>query len=238
MRIAIMQPYFFPYLGYFQLIRSADIFICLDDVAFIKKGWIHRNRLYFNGEIHWFSVPLHHASQFRSIRETFVCDHEFSQWKRKLLASVSAFYRKQAYFKEGLELLEAVLSTPYHSIADMATASLQTCCIALGISTPLKYSSDICGNIELRREARLVDICLLNGADTYINAAGGEALYTRSMFAPHGIRLEFLHPTLLPYTGQKRPFIPGLSVLDAIMCCGSQFVREELLGTYDIVEAA
>lgn len=237
MRIAIMQPYFFPYLGYFQLISAVDLFLVLDDVSFIKKGWIHRNRMCFNGKIHLFSVPLEDASQFRTIKETRISVQEFPRWKRKFLASLSVFYGKQPFFAEGMALAEQTLSQPGDSIADFAVTSLGVCCRALGITTPLR-SASAAGGTELRREARLIDLCRRYNAGVYLNAPGGETLYTRAMFAPHGIRLEFLHPMLSCYPVKGRAWIAGLSVLDAVMCCGCQYVRDHLLGGYDIVEAA
>lgn len=238
MRIAVMQPYFFPYPGYFQLIKAADHFIFLDNVSFIKKGWIHRNRLCFNKEIHWFSVPLENASQFKSINETFISVPEFAQWKRKFFASLIAFYKKQAFFNEGMEIVETVFSSPFHSIAELAVISLRAICQVLNISTNLQCSSSIQGLDNFKGEERLIEICRRYKADAYINAPGGRSLYSKSMFAPHGIRLEFLAPSLPKYPVKGRDCIPGLSVLDALMCCGRSYTSEKLLCGYDIVEAA
>ena len=188
MRIAIMQPYFFPYLGYFQLISAVDLFLALDDVSFIKKGWIHRNRLCFNGKTQWFTVPLQDASQFRAINETRVCSQEFPRWKHKFLASLAAFYKKQPFFADGMNLVEEALSQPGESIAELAVASLRVCCRLLDIATPLRIASEAGGDPGLRREARLIELCRRHNADVYLNPPGGEALYTRDMFAPQGIR--------------------------------------------------
>lgn len=237
-KIAIMQPYFFPYIGYFQLVNAVDVFVSLDNVSFIKKGWIHRNRLCFNGAAHWCSVPIDHASQFKTIRETLINEEEFILWKNKLYASIFSFYKKESHYDEGMNILESVLAHPGSSIADLAFASVRACCDALGISTHLEESSVLYDKIGSRKEARLIEICRQRGANMYINAPGGQSLYSADMFAPYGIRLAFLHPTLIPYAAKRRPFTPGLSVLDAIMCCGSAFVRDSLLNTYDIVEAA
>ncbi len=238
MRIAIMQPYFFPYLGYFQLISAVDLFLALYGGSFIKKGWIHRNRLCFNGKTQWFTVPLQDASQFRAINETRVCSQEFPRWKHKFLASLAAFYKKQPFFADGMNLVEEALSQPGESIAELAVASLRVCCRLLDIATPLRIASETGGDPGLRREARLIELCRRHNADVYLNPPGGEALYTRDMFAPQGIRLEFLHPVLACYPVKGRDWIAGLSVLDAVMCCGPQHVRKNLLCGYDIVEAA
>lgn len=238
MRIAIMQPYFFPYPGYFQLIRAVDTFIFLDDVAFIKKGWIHRNRLFFNDRVHLFSIPLADMSQHRAISATQVSAQEFPRWREKFLASLHAFYRKQPYFHEGLALLEDVLAMPFSSIADLAIHSVRRTCAALGMDIPERRSSQLGTDRDARQEGRLIDICRHCGGDVYVNAPGGAELYTQEMFAPHGIRLEFLEPRLAPYPVKGRAFVPGLSILDALMCCGAAHVRERLLSGYRLREAA
>lgn len=237
MRIAVMQPYFFPYIGYFQLIKSADIFILYDDVTFIKKGWIHRNKLCFNNTECWFTIPVKDASQYREIKDTKVCDAEIAKWERKFFASIACFYGKQRHVSEGRSLVEQALSLPYDSIAELAENSLRLCCRYLGITTPIMRSSQLDVPATLSREKRLIEICRRYHADRYINASGGQELYSQNMFSPYNIQLEFIHPLLKPYRVRGRNFMPGLSVLDAIMCCGSAFVAESLLGGYAIVEA-
>ena len=137
-----------------------------------------------------------------------------------------------------MNLVEEALSQPGESIAELAVASLRVCCRLLDIATPLRIASEAGGDPGLRREARLIELCRRHNADVYLNPPGGEALYTRDMFAPQGIRLEFLHPVLACYPVKGRDWIAGLSVLDAVMCCGPQHVRKNLLCGYDIVEAA
>lgn len=238
MRIAIMQPYFFPYLGYFQLIKSADIFILLDDVAFIKKGWIHRNRLCFNKGIHWFSVPLEHASQNKSIHETFISQINFIQWRKKFISSLISFYKKQEYFTDGMEIVEEIFSIPTYSIAELSARSLQKCCKALGITTFFNCSSSLHGLNKLKGEKKIIEICQYYQVGRYINAPGGKELYRQSMFSPYGIQLEFIHPSLSIYPVKGRDCVLGLSIIDAIMCCGIEYTRKKLLSGYKIEEAA
>lgn len=236
MRVAIMQPYLFPYIGYFQLIKAADIFVFLDDVSFIKKGWIHRNRLCLNKGIHWFSVPLEHASQFRTIQETLISKDEYIRWKKKFIDSLMYFYKKQPYFTEALNIVEEVLSSPVHSIADLAILSVKMCCGALNISTPLHRSSSIPYLCGLKGENRLIEICRHYNGNRYINAPGGKDLYSSARFAAHGMHLEFLQPSLNLYPVKGRDCIPNLSILDAIMCCGQHYTSEKLLCGYSIEE--
>ena len=237
MRIAVMQPYFFPYIGYFQLIKSADVFILYDDVAFIKKGWIHRNKLCFNNKACWFTIPVKDASQYRTIKDTQICRTEVSKWEKKFFASIACFYGKQPHVSEGRDIVEKALALPCDGIAELAENSLRLCCRYLGITTPLVRSSQLDIPVTLFREKRLIEICRRYNADSYINASGGQELYSQKMFSPYDIRLEFIHPQLKPYHVRGREFMPGLSVLDAIMCCGFDVVRESLLDGYSIVEA-
>lgn len=237
MRISIMQPYFFPYIGYFQLINASDIFVCFDDVNFIKKGWIHRNRLYFNGDIRYFTVPIDNASQFKKINETEVSGHEFKKWKYKFISSIESFYKKQPYFLEGMNIVEMVLFSNFSKISEIAANSLIACCNILNIKTPFKYSSQIKNDGNLKKELRLVDICKQNKCNSYLNASGGKHIYTSDMFSRHGIKLEFINPNISTYPVHGRTFIPYLSILDPIMCCGSDYVRENLISDYT-VEAA
>lgn len=238
MRISIMQPYIFPYIGYFQLIKASDIFVCLDDVNFIKKGWIHRNRLCFNGDASYFTIPIKNSSQFRKINETMVSHGEFEKWRDKFFSSLKYFYKKQQFFEEGIMLAENVLSSNFESIAELSEISLNTCCRLFSITTPIKYSSHIENTDKLKKESRLIDICRKFHCEQYLNAIGGRNLYSREMFEPYGIVLEFLQPKIHPYKVKGRPFIPSLSILDAVMCCGKEYVCQHLLSGYTIQEAA
>lgn len=238
MRISIMQPYFFPYLGYFQLIAASDIFVSLDDVNFIKKGWINRNRLVFNNKAVLFSVPLENVSQNRLIRDTRVALTAFALWKDNFIKSVTAFYKKFPFFNEGMSILEAVFAQPVATISDMALASLRTCCNALHITTPIMISSTTPQAANCKKEKKLIAICKSLQADTYLNPIGGVELYSQDMFSQDGIRLQFLKPALPPYTVGKREFIPALSILDVIFACGCERTSREYLNIATILEAS
>ena len=238
MRISIMQPYFFPYLGYFQLIAASDIFVSLDDVNFIKKGWINRNRLVFNNKAALFTVPLENVSQNRLICDTRIAATAFAIWKDNFLKSVAAFYKKFPFFTEGMSILEAVLAQPAAAISDMAIASLRACCDALHITTPIMISSTIPQAVDCKKERKLIAICKSLQADTYLNPIGGVSLYSQDMFTQDGIRLRFLKPALPPYTCSKREFIPALSILDVIFACGCERTSREFLHIATILEAA
>ncbi len=235
MKIAVMQPYLFPYLGYFQLIRAVDVFVVYDDVAFIQQGWINRNRLKINGEARYFTVPLSDASSFRSIRDTQVAGAAYASFRRKFLATVDNVYRKAPFFAQTQGLLDQVLTPTCGSIADLARNSIASVCAYLAMTTHLVPSSSAYGNNHLKRTERLVDLCRRENADTYINSIGGEELYSKSDFALAGIELQFLRSRLIEYPQvDGRPFVANLSIIDVLMNNSPETVRE-MLSHYELV---
>lgn len=217
MKIAIMQPYFFPYLGYFQLISAVDKFIIFDDVQYIAKGWINRNRLLINGNIFLFTIPLEHASTNRNIRDIKLSNN--GKWRIKLCQTIRQGYKKSKYFDQVIHLVEEViLDDNVDNISDIARKSLIVISKYLGIHTDIIYSSSVYENQHLRGQDRILNICKLEKADAYINATGGRLLYNRADFHQQAITLKFIESTLSRYNqpGQDE-FIPGLSIIDVMM---------------------
>ena len=231
-RIAIMQPYFFPYLGYFQLIHAVDAFVFLDDVAFIKKGWINRNRLAFNGKITWFTVPLSGQSQHTLIRDIRVARKELLPWQRKFIRSLWHFYGKSPFYQTTAQLVEEVLSHESESMADLAKAAIAACCRLLGITSRLIDSSSAFPARGLCGEERLVDLCKQAGATEYVNPSGGITLYTKETFARHGIGLHFLCSNGIEYQAGGVRHGMEFSILDALMWYGPERLAGNLLRQY------
>ncbi|UOR05577.1 WbqC family protein [Hymenobacter aerilatus] len=219
MKVAIMQPYLFPYIGYFQLLAAADLFVVYDDVHYIKKGWINRNRILLHGAEHLFTLPCLNASQNKLINEVKV--DWASKEVRKVRLTMETAYRKAPFFKRVYPLVQRVLegSGPT-TIAEVATQSIQDVCAYLGIDTPIVTSSQRpYENTHLSKGTRLVDIVQQEGGDQYLNPIGGEALYTKEFFAEHGIALHFVKSLPIRYV-QPVPdngFVPWLSILDVLM---------------------
>ena len=234
MRIAIMQPYLFPYLGYFQLVHAVDAFVFLDDVAFIKKGWINRNKLNLNGQDRWFSVPLEDQSQNRSIQDTRICPKEFPRWRDKFRLSLRHFYGKAPFYGQGMALAEEVLSQAAPSVGAMATTSVQACCRVLELKRTFSVASETYPNDGLKKEIRLADICKRAGADEYVNPSGGIGLYSKEQFFSLGVRLHFLKPGNIVYQAGDTEHGLGLSVLDAIMWCGPERVATDFVHRYTL----
>lgn len=217
MTIAIMQPYLFPYIGYFQLIEAVDRFIVYDDVAYIKHGWINRNRILLNGEAFVFTVPIKDASSYRLIRDTDINVQLFLGWKNKFLKSIDHAYQKAPFFSPVRNLIIDSLEAENPSIAHLGIRSLQQVCQYLGIQTQIIESSTVYQNEALKAEERIVDICRQEGATEYINVSGGMELYEKDYFARNGIKLSFIKSNSISYGQYAHEFVPWLSIIDVLM---------------------
>ncbi|GAB3045859.1 WbqC family protein [Spirosoma pulveris] len=232
MTLAIMQPYFLPYIGYMQLMGAVDTFVLYDDVAFINRGWINRNRLLINGQEYLFTIPLKDASQNKRINEVHLADDP--KWRSKLLKTIEQGYRKAPSYQTVMPLTEKIINFTTNSIAELIHFSLVELNTYLGLSTRLVISSSIYANSELKAQERILDICRQEKASRYINPIGGMELYDAPTFAQAGIDLKFIKSKRAEYSQFKNDFIPWLSVLDTLMFNDIPDVRK-LLGEYELV---
>jgi hypothetical protein len=231
MKLAIMQPYVFPYIGYFQLIHAVDKFVFLDDVAFIKRGWINRNTILVNGSGHVFTIPCEGVSQNRLINETrFAVDQKAA---KKLASTIETSYGKAKYFDVVYPLISNVFNAGCEYADQLARKSIEDICRYLSLSPELK-SSVVYSNTHLKGADRLVDICKREGSGHYINPIGGVELYSREHFRAHGIDLNFLKPAIVPYQQYSFTFVPSLSIIDVLMFNSAETIRERLF-QYDLV---
>jgi WbqC-like protein len=228
MRLGVIQPYLFPYLGYFQLLHAVDRFAVYDDVAFIKRGWIHRNRLLINGESSLFTIPVRSGTASGLICEVLIDDRGKDQWSAKLLRTIDKAYRRAPEFGAVFPLVERVLDPGVSKIGELALRSIKAVAEFLDLSTTFVDSTTVYDNAELRGEARILDICRREGATDYINPSGGRHLYSASRFADQGVRLHFIVPTLPAYKQFGAAFVPGLSIIDVLMFNSRGVVREYL----------
>jgi len=189
MNIAVMQPYFFPYLGYFQLAASVEKFVFFDDVNFIKKGFIHRNQILVNKEPHRFTLPLKKVSQNDLIKDVYVSEI-FPDWKTKFLRTIESNYSKSLNYKEILMLLEEVLSKD--SLSEMASQSIINVLKYLDINTATSFSSSIDYARTGTGQDKILSICQLLGATKYTNAIGGKELYDEFAFQNADLQLNFI----------------------------------------------
>ncbi|NUM41848.1 MAG: WbqC family protein [Leptospiraceae bacterium] len=216
-KIAIMQPYLFPYIGYFQLIKSVDLFVFYNDVNYIKQGWINRNKILLNGKEFSFSAPVSNVSSFRKIKDTKIHKDLFPIWRSKFLRTIEQAYSKAPYYVSTKEMIADVLFKPYLDICSFAVDSNRLICSYLGINTEFKLSSEEYPNNHLSASDRIVDICFREQARIYINPPGGLHLYDKNSFNNVGLNLYFLIPNLSKYNQFGNPFVPWLSIIDVLM---------------------
>ena len=231
MIIAVMQPYLFPYLGYFQLARSVDHFVFLDDVAYIKKGFINRNRILLGGQPFTFSIAVERASQNRKIDE-----HRFSGAFDTFFQQLRHAYHRAPFFHEVLALVEAVGRTPERNVARKNAAAVRAVFDYLQLPFSSQFASSL-PRTGARGEQRILDLCQYLGADTYHNAVGGQMLYDNRRFASQGVRLRFLCNRFAAYEQGVGVFVPGLSIIDVLMHNERERVCE-MLRDFDLLEAA
>lgn len=212
-----MQPYIFPYIGYFQLIHSVDTFVIYDDVSFIKHGWINRNNILLNGKPYRFSIPLKKLSSFTKISDTIISDVP-NNWDLKLLATIKVAYQKAPYFSNIYPLINGLfLSSANKSISIIATESIHLVAQYLNIKTTFINTSSIFSNNYLKGESRLIDICSKLNATQYINPIGGQDLYNKINFIEKGVELNFIKSNPIFYSQFNNEFVPWLSILDVLM---------------------
>ncbi|KAA9357468.1 WbqC family protein [Larkinella humicola] len=226
MTIAIMQPYILPYIGYLQLMNEVDKFIFYDDVAFINRGWVNRNRILVNGKDFMLTVPLKDASQNKRIADINLSDDP--KWRQKLLQTLGQSYRKAPFYKTVFPLLEKIVNLEVRTIAELVRESFPLLNDYIGIQTELVPSSDQYNNSELRGQERILDICLQEKATRYINPIGGMELYDRQRFADAGIELFFIQSKRVEYPQFQNEFIPWLSIADVLMFNDVPAVQEML----------
>jgi hypothetical protein len=216
MSVAIMQPYFFPYLGYFQLVQAVDDFVFYDDVMFIKKGWINRNRILMQGKEFLFTIPLEKQSQNKTIRESTVAWGP--EFPGKFIVQLESAYKKAPQFDQVMPLIRGLLSQQPVSMAELAGQSIELVWQYLGLVKRFHYSSELEDNQAEGRAERLIHLTKKLGSSQYINALNGKSLYEKDFFAAKGVDLSFISPSLVPYAqGKSDDFTPGLSMIDVLM---------------------
>jgi hypothetical protein len=215
--MGIMQPYLFPYIGYFQLINAVDKFLIYDNVTFIKQGWINRNNILVNGKPLLFSVPLHNLSSYTLIRNTEINKNSYCKWKDKTYKTLEQNYKKAPFYKETLALAVSVFELNPVYISTLASQSIKMVCAYLSIPTVIINSAVKYNNDHLKAFNRVIDTCSQEKADSYINTSGGTHLYSKDVFKNNGIDLYFIKTNAISYKQFDKPFVPNLSILDVLM---------------------
>lgn len=216
MKTAIMQPYLFPYLGYFQLINAVDIFVVYDDVQYIKGGWINRNKILADGKESMFTMSLCKDSYQKNINQRKFASNIVNQ-KKILLNRLRSVYGPAPNFSEIYQLVDDSFCLETENIAQSITCTLQAICNYLCIDTEFRISSELLKDDSLRGEDRVINICQLMKTTQYINAVGGRALYSKERFRQNGIELSFIHAKSIAYRQFDYDFVANLSIIDVLM---------------------
>ncbi len=210
-----MQPYFFPYLGYYGLLAAADVFVAYDNVQFEKHGWVNRNRILHGGAPEWWTAPVAAAPLASTIGERRY--HDWPRQRTRLLGRLRERYRHAPRRDDALDLGAVAMDADHDGVAEANLHGLRTVAATLGLRARILRASEVPHDTRLRGQDRVLAICAALGADTYVNAIGGTTLYDADTFAARGIDLRFLHPRPEPYPQGSESFVPNLSILDALM---------------------
>lgn len=212
MKVGIMQPYFMPYIGYFQLMKAVDKYVVYDDVNYIKGGWVSRNNILVNGEKNMFTITLKGASPNKLFNEIEIGD-DF----KKLIKTLMINYSKALYFESTMSLIEKIISYPDKQLAQFIANSFCEILSYLNIETEILISSNLQKNCNLKGEDKVIHICQILDATTYYNAIGGIYLYDKKYFLENGIDLKFVDTIINPYPQLSNEFISHLSIIDVLM---------------------
>ncbi|MBE0505973.1 MAG: WbqC family protein [Marinospirillum sp.] len=228
MKLAIMQPYLFPYIGYFQLIYAADLFLIYDDVAYIKRGFVNRNNILSPNGVIRFTVSVPGASLNKKFS-----DLEFSNDVAKVLKTIDHSYTKAPYFNDVFPVIQGVMELKDRSIATVCQKSFEDLFSYLGIEKQFKKTSELDYDRSVSARDRLIALCHQLEADCYLNTPGGRKLYAKQDFAEKGIDLKFVDTLPMEYSQGVNMFVPNLSIIDMLMNCSPEEVRY-LLGRYEL----
>lgn len=232
MKLGIMQPYFVPYIGFWQLLNAVDEYVIYDDVNFIKGGWINRNRILVNGNAQYFNIQMKGASSFKLIKDVEV---DMSPvWRSKALSTITMAYKKAPYYAAVYPLLERIILCEETCLSAYVANSIQLISDYLGIKTKIWISSELEQDRTLQAEKRVLDICKRMGASEYYNAIGGQDLYSKEVFAEHGLKLSFLKTNPISYPQFRNEFVPNLSIIDVLMFNSPEEIQI-MLGDYTLV---
>ena len=232
MRLAIMQPYFFPYIGYFQLIAAVDQFIVYDNIKYTKKGWINRNRLLQNGKDEMFSLPLKSASDYLN-----VCERELAADfnRTKLLNQIKSAYQRAPYFAQTYPLIEQIVKYEDANLFGYLHHSIVKTCAHLGIKTEIKISSSIAIDHSLKNQEKVLALCAAVGARNYVNAIGGMELYAKDAFQQNGIELKFIRSKPFEYSQFDHEFVSWLSIIDVMMFNSIAAIQTCISTNYELI---
>lgn len=232
--VAMMQPYLFPYLGYFQLIAISDVFVLGDDLQYVKGSWMNRNRVLVNGQPKLITFPLKKGHQAESVNQRWLCD-DFEREADALLRMLERCYAKAPQREQVLPLLRDILHYPERNLALFTENSIRRLCAYLDIETPIHCGSSLGLPARMEMQDRVIQICHRMDGELYLNPIGGLELYCPARFRADGLLLRFLRMDDITYAQFKHPFVPSLSIIDVLMFNSRDEIKE-LLQRFRVVE--
>ena len=232
-KIGIMQPYFLPYIGYFQLINCVDEFVVYDNIQFTKKGWIHRNRMLQNGEDHYFTLPLRKDSDFLNVNQRYLSE-SFQKDKIKILNKIENNYRNAPQFNRIFSIVIRIFNFKSTSLFDFVFNSIKEINYLLQIKTPLIISSSIVMDHNLKASDKIISLVNKRDGKEYINPIGGVELYSKENFKNHNINLSFIQLKEIKYKQFQNDFLPNLSILDVLMFNDTEQIQKHL-NSYELL---
>ena len=231
--IAIMQPYLFPYIGYFQLLNSVDLFVLYDDVQYIKGGWINRNKIFDKNGDSYLTFPVKKDSTYLNINQRYFSIMTEPE-KNKILRRIEATYRDAPYFDVVSSIIERFLSHENKNVAEAIYFSLETIQQYLGLAFNCVFSSQLPESQGPKGLERVLRICKILDANVYINSPGGQSLYSKEEFQDHGISLHFIKPGPISYKQSTPEFVPNLSMIDVLAFNSIEETRQ-LIKQYSLI---
>jgi len=230
--VAVMQPYFFPYVGYFQLMAAVDVFVVYDNIQYTKQGWINRNRILRDGEATLLSLPLKKASDYLDVRERELA----ASFRRdKMLNQIRGSYRQAPYFDATFPLIETVVRYDENNLFRFLHHSIVKVCEYLGLTTVMRVSSQVAIDHGLRGQDKVIAVCRALGAAIYVNTIGGLELYSREAFRAEGIQLKFIRSLPFEYPQFGGAFVPSLSIIDVLMFNPVEAVRARVVSGHELI---
>ena len=229
MKLGVMQPYFLPYIGYWQLINAVDKYVIYDDVNFINRGWINRNNILLNKQQFLFTLSLSGASQNKLINEIAVGEDQ-----TKLIKTFSTAYGKAPFFDKIFPIVKQIFAYNDKNLAKFIGNSIIQITDYLDLKTEFIYSSEIEKDCSLKGQEKIISICNTLQTTEYFNAIGGMELYNKDDFEENGIKLRFLKTQAIEYKQFNNSFLQNLSILDVMMFNSVEEINK-ILGKYELV---
>lgn len=225
MTLGIMQPYFMPYIGYWQLMAAVDKYVVYDNIEYTKKGWINRNRILQNGKDEYITLPLKKDSDYLNVNQRFLSD-AFD--RNKLMRQIEGAYRKAPYFRDVFPVMADIIGHDDNNLFQYLYYSITKIRNYLGITSEFIISSSLSIDWALKGKDKVLALCKALGADTYYNAIGGQSLYDKQEFLQNGINLYFLQTNDIRYPQFHNDFVANLSIIDVLMFNSPEQTRQLL----------